>query len=222
MDQPSEQHPSPESSAPPLRDRSDEELVEMFQDGEEPAFDELVRRHKDYIFRTVYYQVSDHDRADDLAQQAFVNAYEALDEFEGRSSFRTWIYRIARNLCYSEHRRRARNREQPVGTFLPGRSDEDGETAFPEPAHDAADSPDQSVVRDEKETIVREVVRGLDDTFCEILTLRELEGHSYDEMAEMLDIPVGTVRSRLYRAREAFEEALEDRFDERMEEFLSS
>ncbi len=219
MDQLSDQKSSSDLSSAPLDECSDEELVGMFQDGRETAFDELVRRYQDYIYRTIYYQVSDHDRANDLAQQTFVNAYEGLSDFEGRSSFKTWIYRIARNLCYSEHRRRARDREQPVGTFLPGRSDEDGETAFPEPEH-SSNPPDDNVAAEEKKEIVRSVIRSLDEDFCTILTLRELEGHSYDEMAELLEIPVGTVRSRLYRAREAFREVLEERYGHELETFF--
>ncbi len=172
------------------------------------------------MFRNVYYQVDDRKAAEDLAQQTFVNAYEGLDNFEGRSSLKTWMYRILKNLCYSYHRKQGRNREQPVGTYSTSPDNtSDEEPSFPEP-RDPSSNPGDDVSRREKKEIVQETIFDMKKSFREILVLREFEGHTYDEMAEMLEVPVGTVRSRLYRARDQLGELLEKRLGEELDAFL--
>lgn len=203
-----------------LSELTDRELVRLFQEGRESAFDEIVRRYQDYVFRNVYYQVDDQQAAEDLAQQTFLNMYEGLDDFEGRSSLKTWMYRILKNLCYSHHRKQGRNREQPVGTYSTSPDNtSDDDVAFPEP-RDASSNPGDNVSLEEKKEIVQETIFDMKEQFREILVLREFEGHSYDEMAGMLEVPVGTVRSRLYRARDRLRELLEQRLGEELDAFL--
>lgn len=204
----------------PLEHRSDQELVQAFQGGVEEAFEEIVHRYKDYIFRNVYYQVSNREVAEDLAQQTFVNAYEGLEDFELRSSLKTWLYRIAKNLCYSHHRKRGRNREQPVGLFSTNQSGEaEDEPGFPEPG-DRSNNPRKNLTRQEKREFVQNLISRMNEKHRTVLTLREYEDHSYEEISDLLDVAVGTVRSRLYRARKKLQERIEEEFGDSLDEFL--
>ncbi len=198
-------------------DLSDGQLVDQFQEeGDEKAFNEIVRRYKDYVYNVVSYNVSSEEAVQDLAQQTFVNAYEGLGDFRKESSLKTWLFRIAKNLCNSHHRREGRNRETPSGTF---REQNDGEeSSFPEPGQHET-NPADSVTTRERQEIVREEIEQLKEQFRDIILLREIEDHPYEEIADMLDVPVGTVRSRLYRARSALQDRLENRLGEDLTEF---
>lgn len=222
MNQQPESTTSSDQEQKALTDRTDQELVQLFQQGHESAFDEIVRRYQDYVFGNVYYQVDDRKAAEDLAQQTFVNAYEGLEDFEMRSSLKTWMFRILKNLCYSYHRKQGRNREQPVGTYStnPDNGSSGDDVSFPEP-RDESSNPGHAVSRKEKQEIVQETIFDMKDQFREVLVLREFERHSYDEMADMLDVPVGTVRSRLYRARDRLRELLEDQLGDELSAFLN-
>jgi RNA polymerase sigma-70 factor (ECF subfamily) len=202
-----------------LSDCTDRELVELFQEGEEAAFDEIVRRYQDYVFRNVYYKVNDEQAAEDLSQETFVNMYEGLSGFEMRSSLKTWMFRILKNVCYSYHRRQGRNREQPVGTYTTDPEPSSEGISFSEP-EDVSFQPAGSVLEQERDELVQQVVFGLKESFREVLVLREFERHSYEEISDLLEVPVGTVRSRLYRAREAFQEALEELLGDELNAFL--
>jgi len=153
-----------------------------------------MSRYHDRIYGVIARLVRDADHARDLVQEAFLKAWRGLPRFEGTSSFYTWLYRIARNLVISDiSRAMARPR---VTLSLDESADEHhGEVV------DSRDGPGTTTLKGERRRLVADAILALVPDFREIIVLRDVEGLSYEEIAELLEIPVGTVRSRLHRAR---------------------
>jgi RNA polymerase sigma-70 factor (ECF subfamily) len=172
-------------------------LVEAALAGDRDAFGKLVTRYQDRLYNTLLRVVGTHEDAADAAQDAFVQAYTKLDSFRGASRFYTWLYRIAMNVALSRRRRR-----RPTASI-----DHAKEAAGEEPA-DVAEGPEDMVLSQERIEHVQSALGGLGDEHRTILVLREIEGCAYEEIAEILDLPVGTVRSRIFRARVQLKERL--------------
>ncbi|HYQ90967.1 MAG TPA: RNA polymerase sigma factor RpoE [Candidatus Competibacteraceae bacterium] len=180
----------------------DRELVQRVQKGEKNAFDVLVRKYQFKIIKLISRYVHDPNEAMDVAQEAFLKAYRALPGFRGESAFYTWLYRIAINT--------AKNYLVAQGRRPPG-SDID--------AHDAEqyegqsllkeyETPERLLLKDEIEATVFKAIEELPEDLRTAITLRELEGMSYEEIAQAMGCPIGTVRSRIFRARESIDAKL--------------
>ncbi len=170
-------------------------------------FEQLVLLHQGRIYNLAYRMLNDPERARDVTQEAFIQAFQRLPTFRGESSFYTWLYRITLNLCRAEYRRdRARRKPTFLSLFdLRGGQEDVGRAAE---LSSERDGPDEEVEAVERRDLVRRVVAGLDDDLKQVTVLREMEGMSYEEVAATLDIPIGTVRSRLHRARNVLRERL--------------
>jgi len=170
----------------------DATLVRLCRTGRPEVFGELVERHQDRLHAALTRFLGDTEEARDLLQDAFLNAYRKLDQFQGESSFSTWVYRIAMNLALSRRRKRKR---------LFGWWDREG-SAPPDPSDLSATSdPTANLERAELEALVQRALSQLPPEARAVIILRDLEGLSYEEIAEILGVPIGTVRSRLHRAR---------------------
>ena len=185
-----------------MGDQTDQELVERVQRGDKKAFDLLVRKYQYKLVKLIARYVHDPSEVLDVAQEAFIKAYRALPKFRGDSAFYTWLYRIAINT--------AKNYVVAQGRRPPD-TDVDAEEA--EQFEGAAElkenaSPESLLLRDEIERTVFDAIEQLPEDLRTAITLRELEGLSYEEIAEAMDCPVGTVRSRIFRAREAIDKKL--------------
>jgi len=156
--------------------------------GDPAAFEELVREHERKIFNLCFNTMGNAEDAADMAQETLLKAWRALERFDGRSGLGTWLYRIAVNTCLDELRRR-RNRSSVSMQSL-------AEKGW-EPEDDSGDFVERSIQRDE----VRSALQQLPEEYRTVLILRDIQGFSYDEIASILECPVGTVRSRLNRAR---------------------
>ena len=187
--------------APPA-DLLDETLVRRVQQGDTAAFDLLVRRYQHRILALVGRYVGDWAEAQDVAQEAFIRAYRAIGGFRGDAQFYTWLHRIAINTAKNHL---VAMKRRPPGADI---ALEDAEL------HDAAlrmrdtDTPERELMREEVERAVMGVVERLPPELHRAITLREVEGLSYEEIARRLDCPIGTVRSRIFRAREAIDQVL--------------
>ncbi|MBX7103100.1 MAG: sigma-70 family RNA polymerase sigma factor [Gemmataceae bacterium] len=158
--------------------------------GNQAAFGELVDRYQGRLFATVYRLIGHTEDSRDVVQEAFINAYEALDRFQGDAQFFTWLYRIAVNAAISLRRKRRPAGFSGQGGDLADRADEsDGHR------------PGDALERAERVGLVQEALLALAPEFRTVLVLRELEGLKYERIAEILDVPIGTVRSRIHRAR---------------------
>jgi RNA polymerase sigma-70 factor (ECF subfamily) len=177
----------------------DQELVRRVQKGDKKAFDVLVIKYQQRIVKLISRYVRDQDEVLDVAQEAFIKAYRALANFRGESAFYTWLYRIAINT--------AKNYLVAQGRRPPA-TDVDAEDALYVDGGmrlSDGDTPEQLVQRDQIERVIFETIDSLPEELRTAITLREMEGLSYEEIAVTMDCPVGTVRSRIFRAREAIE-----------------
>jgi len=185
----------------------DQELVERVQRGDKKAFDLLVLKYQQKVASLVSRYVRDQSETLDVTQEAFIKAYRALPNFRGESAFYTWLYRIAINT--------AKNFLVAQGRRPPG-SDLDANTAeqldvgirLREQA-----TPERHLLTDELARTVNQAINDLPEDLRMAITLRELEGLSYEEIAKAMDCPVGTVRSRIFRARAAIEERMKPLLD---------
>ena len=176
---------------------SDRQLVERVQKGDKRAFDLLVLKYQHKIVAVVGRFIKDHSEVQDVTQEAFIKAYRALANFRGDSAFYTWMYRIAINTAKNHLVSRSRR---------PPSSDVDLDDAEYYSGADLLrdnETPENQLFRDQLEVAVHDAIRALPEDLRSALTLRELEGLSYEEIAEVMSCPVGTVRSRIFRAREA-------------------
>ncbi len=180
----------------------DKLLVKRVQDGDKRAFDLLVLKYQSRIMALVVRFVHDSHEAQDVTQEAFVKAYRALGNFRGDSAFYTWLYRIAINTA--KNYLVSRNRRPPSFDVDAG----DAEFYDGDHALKSMETPERLLLRDEIEQTVQESISKLPEDLRVALTLREYEGMSYEDIANVMQCPVGTVRSRIFRAREAVDKAL--------------
>jgi RNA polymerase sigma-70 factor (ECF subfamily) len=171
----------------------DQRLIAECLRGDSAAFGELVRRYQDRLYNTVYRLVDNAEDAQDIVQDSFLNAYQALGHFKGDSLFFTWLYRIAVNTAISLKRK-----HRVVISVDVGRN----EGGVPEPA-DTSDlsRPEQALERTEEEKRIQNALNRLSPEHRAVLIMKDMEGEKYETMAEVLDVPIGTIRSRLHRAR---------------------
>jgi len=177
----------------------DSELIAKTLDGDSAAFGRLVLKYQDRLYNTVMHVCGNAEDARDVVQNAFVQSYVKLKTFKGTSAFYTWLYRIAFNEAINIKRKK-----RPTLS-----ADRARETSGIEPEDDQA-GPHEKMEVDERRRQVREAIGTLNDEHRSVLVLREIDGCSYETIAEILDLPVGTVRSRLHRARLQLREELKE------------
>jgi len=181
---------------------TDAELVERVQRGDKRAFDILVIKYQSKILSIVSRFISDNAEINDVAQDAFIKAYRALPNFRGESAFYTWLYRIAINTA--KNYLTARGRRPPASDI----DSQDAESYGVGVALRENASPEKLMMRDQLKDVIFKTIEELPDDLKTAITLREIEGLSYEEIAEIMDCPIGTVRSRIFRARESIAEKL--------------
>ena len=174
---------------------TDRELVEKAKQGDQSAFEQLVLDNQNKIYALALRLVDDREEAADLAQEAFVKAWQGLGSFQGESSFATWVYRLTTNVCI-DHLRKKKRREG----VEPAVSLDDENSGWAEPA-DRASDPQQVLEQSERGQALARGLAKLPDWQRRVLVLRELSGLSYQEIGAALDIDLGTVKSRIARAR---------------------
>ena len=178
---------------------SDHGLLEATREGDEAAFAELVGRYRNQITNYIYRLTNDYGEAVDLAQETFIRVYRAADRYQTGYAFSTYIYRIATNLAISELRRRKRRRLVSLTGFFQT-SERTGEASDFDPP-DARPLQDTELVRDERQRAIARAIQTLPDKYRAPLVLRDVEERSYDEIARILELSEGTVKSRISRAR---------------------
>jgi RNA polymerase sigma-70 factor, ECF subfamily len=189
-------------------DESDLSLVRRVQRGDKGAFDALVLKYQHKLVKLVMRYVRNPAEAEDIAQEAFIKAYRALPQFRGDSAFYTWLYRIAINTAKNAVVSRDRN---PVDYDL-DRSNTDESYDMQGRMKDS-ETPEGLVLTDEIRSTVNAAIDALPEDLRTAIVLRELEGLSYEEIAATMACPVGTVRSRIFRAREAIDRRLREVFE---------
>lgn len=181
----------------------DAQLIERTLAGDSAAFGDLVHKYQDRLYNTMSHIIGNSDDALDVVQEAFILAYVKLNTFQQSSRFYTWLYRIAFNVGASHRRKR-----RPVASI-----DLDREQFGEEPVA-AQDGPELRFAREERRLRVWEAIERLGDEHRDVIVLRDIDGCGYEEIAEILDVPIGTVRSRLHRARNQLKDDLEFLMDD--------
>jgi RNA polymerase sigma-70 factor, ECF subfamily len=189
----------------------DTQLIAQALTGQTAAFGQLVEKYQDRLYNTVVHVVGNAEDAKDVVQEAFVQAFLKLESFHGASAFYTWLYRIAFNAAATHRRRRGAMRTAEQVAMADGRL-----RNSPDGLARSVESPGESLERDERCQQVRRAISQLPEDHRVVLVLREMEGYCYETIAEILELPVGTVRSRLHRARMQLRDELKEvlTFDE--------
>jgi RNA polymerase sigma-70 factor (ECF subfamily) len=192
-----------------LRQLEDGAVVSAFLEGEERAFEELVSRYQTRLLNFIYRTIGDREKAEDLVQEVFVRVYRHLHRFDRSKKFSTWIYTIASNLAKNELRNRSRNPLVLFQTIKRNWQEDDRPLQF----EDSASRPDDLFRKRHLRELVEASVDRLPAHHRQVFVLRELEGKSYEEIAEITSCNLGTVKSRLNRARNAFATIIEPFLD---------
>lgn len=183
-------------------------LIRAIQAGDHNAFESLVNRYQRQVANLIYMSMGNRDDVEDIAQEVFIRVYRSLPKFKFNSSFFSWIYRITMNLCIDEIRKRKIRRVLSLD-FLTEDALEKSRKSFDIP------TPSDSILSEEKKEMVRTAMLHLSREHREILTLREYQDLSYDEIAEILDLTLQAVKSRIFRARSEIRKLLSGYFKER-------
>ena len=179
----------------------DRRLIADTLDGRTDAFGELVRRYQDRLFNAVLRVVDNADDALDVVQDAFVNAYTSLGSFKGDAEFYTWLYRIAFNSAVSQRRKK-----RALVSLDRGRA---GEEAIDPPDPSEETRPGAAMERSEEEAALQDALNRLSPEHRAVLVLKDIEGLKYEQIADVMDVPIGTIRSRIHRARLELRDLLE-------------
>ncbi len=183
--------------------QTDLDLVRRVQAGEKESFDVLVLKYQHKVINLVMRYLHDRDAAQDVAQEAFIKAYRGLKNFRGDAAFYTWLYRIAINTA--KNHLVSQGRRAPATDIDAEEAEQyDGESALKEYG-----TPEREALKDEIQEAINQSIEALPDDLRTAIVLRELEGMTYEEIAVAMECPIGTVRSRIFRAREAIDKVLQ-------------
>lgn len=188
--------------------RTDHEIVDAVRGGDEAAFGEIIERYRGPITNFLYRFLNDYEEAVDLAQESFVRVYFALDRYHKEYAFSTYLYRIASNLAISELRRRKRRKLVSLTGLFSSEDDQDVEFQPP----DTRALPEDETIDKERERVIANAIASLPDKYRLPIILRDVQEHSYDEVAAILELGLGTTKSRISRARGLLKTKLEKYF----------
>ncbi|MGM0554803.1 MAG: sigma-70 family RNA polymerase sigma factor [Myxococcota bacterium] len=189
--------------------RNERKLVRALRRRDEDAFAEMVRRHQHKVFNVIYRIVGDKQEAEDVAQEVFVAVFKYIDSFRGEAKFSTWLYRIATNRAKNRIKylaRRSKSKHQDIDDTPESKMDDN-------PFGGDMSRPDHKAMGHELEEIIQDGLASLSEDHRTVIVLRDIENMTYQDIAEVVELPEGTVKSRLYRARVALKEYVESRYD---------
>lgn len=187
------------------RKAEDKKLIKLALQGEQKAFESLVSKYKDLVYSVMYKMVRNPQEAEDLTQEAFMKAFKALESFNEEFAFSTWLMKIATNNCIDLLRRkklRTTSIDQPIQY-----KDDSLQMEIP----DRAPTPEKQILSSERARIINEAIDSLPPRYKHVIVLRHKEEKSYEEIAEILNLPLGTVKARIFRAREMLNKKLKDK-----------
>lgn len=186
-------------------DTSNSDLIKKAIDGDEAAYKKLMENYRGAIYNLLYKMVRNREETEDLVQEAFMKAFRALPSFNEEYAFSTWLYKIAINNCI-DHMRKKKLKTYSINKPVRAK---DGEVdrEFP----DTSMSPDKKILSDERSNIIGIAIDELPENYRTAILLRHKEERSYEEIAQILDIPLGTVKARIFRAREMLKKKLKDK-----------
>lgn len=192
-------------------------LVEALRNGEEAAYELLISRYQLPIYNLVFRLVNDPADASDVTQEVFLKVFRSIRDFRGQSSLKTWLYRIAVNEAHNQRRWWTRHRKKEIGL----ETSEEGGRSYQERLSDPRRSPYEEAWDGEKHALVEQALQTINPAFRAAVVLRDIEDLSYEEIAAVLQVSLGTVKSRILRGREALRKALAERLEHDAEPHLA-
>ena len=196
--------PTP-STSPSESSEQDREFVERALDGEEAAYQALVEKYQNALYHHIRRIIRDRSEIDDLVQESFIKAFSALESYSSQYAFSTWLYKIATNHAIDflrKKRLRTQSIDKPIRT-------KEGEMEVELP--DTTYRPDRHIVEDQRKTLIQEAIDALPPKYYRVIVLRHQHEKSYEEIARELDLPLGTVKAHIFRARELLNKYLRDK-----------
>lgn len=184
--------------------KEDAVLVQRAKSGDGKAYDELILLYKDAVHGIIYRMVRNQQEAEDLTQEAFIKAYNSINSFNEEYAFSTWLFKIATNNCIDFFRKR-KLKTQSMDQSIRYKDDEIKQE-YADPERTA----DKEILASEKTKLIRQAIEQLPEKYRTAIILRHTEEKSYEEIAELLDLPLGTVKARIFRAREMLKKSLKD------------
>lgn len=184
----------------------DAKLVNEAINGNSDAFGKLIEKYSSFVYRTVFFDIKNKEDAEDISQEVFIKAYKALSGFRSDSEFSTWIYRICKNTVYDHIRKSSRDKSIPLSEMTSG---EEGDRIYDIPDDSGKYDPEKTYISKETSDAVNDAISSLSEEHRSIIVMRDIEGYSYSEIASVLSLEGGTVKSRLSRARNALKKKLE-------------
>ena len=184
----------------------DAKLVNEAINGNGDAFGKLIEKYSSFVYRTVFFDIKNKEDAEDISQEVFIKAYKALSGFRSDSEFSTWIYRICKNTVYDHIRKSSRDKSIPLSEMTSG---EEGDRIYDIPDDSGKYDPEKTYISKETSDAVNDAISSLSEEHRSIIVMRDIEGYSYSEIASVLSLEEGTVKSRLSRARNALKKKLE-------------
>lgn len=198
----------------PEEDEQISTLVKKSIKGDSEAFGELVSKYENFIYNTVYHAIGNRDDAFDVSQEVFIKSFRALKNFRGDSKFSTWLYKIAVNASKDYIRDRAKHNTISLSDWTDYDGGDESTISMKPPEiieEDVESKPEEAFERLERRDLVRKAIADLSEDHKNVVVLRDIEGYSYEDISEMLNIELGTVKSRLNRARTAIKDYLTGR-----------
>lgn len=205
---------STENQNKPLEKMTDVELIECVVNGNTEAFEQIVKNNERFVYSVAFFTTKNSDDAWDVSQEVFLKVYNSVGSFRGDSKFSTWLYRLTKNTACDYARKHYKHRELPISEIS---NDDDNDRPFDFPDENINSNPEQSLLRGENIRLVRKALSLMDEQQRNILILREIKEKSYDEIAEILELNIGTVKSKLNRARAALKQTLEQKFKDELD-----
>lgn len=194
-----------QTNTPSESSEQDREYVERALEGDESAYNALVEKYQNALYHHIRRIIRDRTEIDDLVQDSFIKAFSALDSYSSQYAFSTWLYKIATNHAIDflrKKRLRTQSIDKPIRT-------KEGEMEVELP--DATYRPDRHIVEDQRKTLIQEAIDALPPKYYRVIVLRHQHEKSYDEIARELDLPLGTVKAHIFRARELLNKYLRDK-----------
>jgi RNA polymerase sigma-W factor len=185
--------------------QNDSDLISRAKSGDEKAYDILLQKYHNSVYNLVYRMVRDTHESEDLTQEAFIKAFNSLKQFNEEYAFSTWLYKIATNNCIDYFRKRK------LQTYSLDKPIQYKDSEIQQDIPDPELNPEKSVLASERSRIIREAINTLPEKYYTAIVLRHTEEKSYEEIAEILELPIGTVKARIFRAREMLNKALKGR-----------
>jgi len=185
--------------------REDHEMIRQALDGEQDAYARLMKKYHDPVFSVVFKIIHDKEEIEDLVQETFIKAFASLKSFNENYSFSTWIFKIASNNCI-DYMRKKKLKTLSIDTTI---EQEEGETSFelPDPSYET----DKNIIEEQRRKVIQDAINSLPEKYRVVIQMRHQEEKNYDEISEILCMPIGTVKAHIFRAREMLNKYLRDK-----------